>query len=96
MDSVNQYQQHTQTLETTQDNVYINFLKNRLSELEKQLADKNVNDFLSARIISKPGDIQKNKRSVEGGILKKRCSENIQQIYRKAPVPKCDFYKVAK
>ena len=97
MDSVNQYQQHTQTLETTQDNFHINFLKNRLSEPEKQLADKNVvNDFLSARIISKPGDIQKNKRSVEGGILKKRCSENIQQIYRKAPVPKCDFYKVAK
>ena len=86
---------HTNSGNNT-SNFYINFLKNRLSELEKQLADKNVvNDFFSARIISKLGDIQKNKRSVEGGILKKRCSENIQ-IYRKAPVPKCDFYKVAK
>ena len=29
------------------------------------------------------------------GIFKKRCSENIQQIYRKIPTPKCDFNKVA-
>ena len=26
----------------------------------------------------------------------KRCSENMQQIYRRAPMPKCDFNKVAK
>ena len=25
----------------------------------------------------------------------KRCSENKRQIYRKAPMPKCDFNKVA-
>ena len=25
----------------------------------------------------------------------KRCSENMQQIYRKTPMPKCDFNKVA-
>ena len=30
------------------------------------------------------------------GILTKRCSENIQQIYRKTPTPKCDFYKFSK
>ena len=29
------------------------------------------------------------------GILKRRCSENKQQIYRRAPMPKCDFNKVA-
>ena len=28
-------------------------------------------------------------------VLKKRCSENIQEIYRTAPMPKCDFNKVA-
>ena len=28
--------------------------------------------------------------------LNKRCSENMQQIYRKTPMPKCDFIKVAK
>ena len=30
------------------------------------------------------------------GVLKKSCSENMQQIYRRAPMPKCDFNKVAK
>ena len=30
------------------------------------------------------------------GSLKKMCSENMQQIYRRAPMPKCDFSKVAK
>ena len=29
------------------------------------------------------------------GVLIKRCSENIQQIYRKAPLSKCNFNKVA-
>ena len=28
-------------------------------------------------------------------ILRKRCSENTQQIYRRTPMPKCDFNKVA-
>ena len=30
------------------------------------------------------------------GVLSKSCSENMQQIYRKTPTPKCDFNKVAK
>ena len=30
------------------------------------------------------------------GVLKKKCSENIQQIYRRTPMPKCDLNKVAK
>ena len=30
------------------------------------------------------------------GVLKKRCLENMQQIYRRTPMPKCDFNKVAK
>ena len=25
------------------------------------------------------------------GVLRKRCSENMQQMYRKKPMPKCDF-----
>ena len=29
------------------------------------------------------------------GCSKKRCSENMQQIYRRTPMPKCDFNKVA-
>ena len=30
------------------------------------------------------------------GVLKKRCSENMQQIYIRTPMPNCDFNKVAK
>ena len=29
------------------------------------------------------------------GVLKNRCSENIQQIYRRIPMPKIDLIKVA-
>ena len=28
-------------------------------------------------------------------VLRKRCPENMQQIYRRTPMPKCDFNKVA-
>ena len=31
-----------------------------------------------------------------GGVPKKRCSENMQQIYRRTPMLKRDFNKVAK
>ena len=27
-------------------------------------------------------------------VLRKRCSENMQQIYRISPMPKCDFNKI--
>ena len=30
------------------------------------------------------------------GVLRKRCSENMQQIYRRTPMSKCDFDKAAK
>ena len=30
------------------------------------------------------------------GVPRKRCSENMQQIYRRTTMPKCDFNKVAK
>ena len=43
---------------TIQDNFCTNSLRNRISKLEKQLADKNaIIDFLSAQIISKPQGI---------------------------------------
>ena len=30
------------------------------------------------------------------GVLKKRCYENMQQIYRRTPMPKSNFNKAAK
>ena len=30
-----------------------------------------------------------------GGVIRKRCSENMQQTYRRTAMLKCDFNKVA-
>ena len=34
-------------------------------------------------------------RSRHSGITRKRCSKNMQQIYRRTPMPKRDFNEVA-
>ena len=48
----------------TQNFFYTNLLKNRISELEKQIADKNaIIDFLSTQITSKPPVTQSNYRN---------------------------------
>ena len=39
-------------------------------------------------------DFKRNKQ-LSRGVLRKRCSENVQQIYRRTPMPKCDFNKAA-
>ena len=36
------------------------------------------------------------QKQPSNGIIRKRCSEDMQQIYRITPIPKCDFNKVAK
>ena len=38
-------------------------------------------------------DIQKQPHK---RVPRKRCSENMQQLYKRTPMPKCDFNKVAK
>ena len=55
----------------------------------------------------KPSDLKKLLQSVTDlsfklqkqpprcAFFKKRCSENMQQIYRRTPMPMCDFNKVA-
>ena len=37
---------------------------------------------------------KKYQKQLSRGVLTKRYSENMQQIYRKTPMPKCDFNKV--
>ena len=39
---------------------------------------------------------KKKQRQPSRGLLRKRYSENMQQIYRRIHMPKCDFNKVAK
>ena len=50
----------------------------------------------SARFLRTPilKDICQRQPSI--GVLIERCSENIQQIYRGTPMPKCDFSKFVK
>ena len=36
----------------------------------------------------------KEQKQLFRGVLRKRCSENMQQIYRRTPMPKCNFNKV--
>ena len=38
----------------------------------------------------------KTQRQPSRGVFRKRFSENVQQIYRRTPMPKCDFKRVAK
>ena len=42
----------------------------------------------------KKNKINKKQKQPSIGVLKKRCSENMQLIYRRTPMPKCDFNKV--
>ena len=35
------------------------------------------------------------QKQPSSGVLRKRCSENMQQIYSRTPMSKCDFNKVA-
>ena len=37
----------------------------------------------------------KKQKQQPRGVLSKRCSESMQQIYRRTPMSKCDFNKVA-
>ena len=38
---------------------------------------------------------EKIEKQPSRGVLRKKCSENVQQIYWRTPMRKCDFNKVA-
>ena len=42
------------------------------------------------------GIVNSSQKQPPRGVFKKRCSENMQTIYRRTPMLKCDFNKVAK
>ena len=49
---------------TSESFLYVDILKNRILELEKQLPEKNtIIDFLTAQLVANPQDISKNKCS---------------------------------
>ena len=54
--------------------------------------------FVAAILLEKPVDSNSHcnsQKQLSGSVLKKRCSENMQQIYRRTPMLKCDFNKEA-
>ena len=59
--------------------IYLAYFKKKESSLEKR-------NTPSSKFTSE---------AASRGIYRKRCSENMRQIYRKTPMPKCDFNKVA-
>ena len=52
--------------------------------------------FNKTDVLKKFAKLRKKQKQPHEGVLKKRCSESIQQIYRRTPMSKCDFNKVAK
>ena len=38
---------------------------------------------------------KKSQKQPSRGVLRKRCSEDMQRIYRRTPMPKCDFNEIA-
>ena len=69
-------------------------VKNRKKSAVKHFIEKPVwLNFVNLSPLSKIVTIRQ-KQPFRGN-FRKRCSENMQQIYRKTPTPKCDFNKVA-
>ena len=62
-------------------------------EHTSNISDRGVSGTLSN--IYDGATFEKIQRQPSRGVLKKRCSENMQQIYRRTPMPKCDFNRVA-
>ena len=66
-----------------------NKISNKGREIEEfiKLADRIGEEDPQAKPVSSIWLIQKQSSRV---VLRKRCSENMQQIYRRTPMPKCD------
>ena len=53
----------------------------------------NLYDYNQCAQIANNDEID--QKQPPGGVPRERCSENMQQIYRRTPMPKYDFNKVA-
>ena len=73
------------------------YIVRQFSVLEEILSKKTLSSMLiiiSVRIFQ-PSKTKFQKQPPRG-VLSKRCSKNMQQIYRRTPMAKCDFNKVTK
>ena len=58
------------------------------------IQDTNFRWYIWRNLLSN-GNFEYFKKQPPRGVPRKRCSENMQQIYRRTPMPKCYFFKVA-
>ena len=61
---------------------------------ESQIKSVSTKDYLSGILILNKEERDKWKQQPPRGVPRKRRSENMQEIYRIIPMPKCDFNKV--
>ena len=72
------------------------FLK-KLSDGNYQcLSDCNGSQTHNHLVFKRTNNLAKLDRYSSSEAATQRCSENMQQNYRRTPMPKCDFNKVAK
>ena len=69
-------------------NDIVNILKNYFASTVSNLN-------LKPNLINKSKKLSYIQKQTSRGVLRKRCTENIQQIYRRNPMAKCDFNKAA-
>ena len=69
-------------------NDIVNILKNYFASTVSNLN-------LKPNLINKSKKLSDIQKQTSRGVLRKRCTENIQQIYRRNPMGKCDFNKAA-
>ena len=66
---------------------------NEFFKEERTIPQKSYYDLIKMQNLVIFGSNQKKKiLHTEAGVLKKRCSGNMPQIYRRTPMPKCDAY----
>ena len=77
-----------QIIFNSQRHVQVNLLlPERKLQYRSYFENKLFKLYLSTKIKQKQPSV---------GVLITRCSENVQQVYRRTPMPKCGFNKVAK
>ena len=75
------------------DKYFPNRSRLSLSSWLCKFGTKRLSDDVISKVVTFKYVLQKQQPR---GVPRKRCSENMQQIYNRTPMPKYDFNKIAK
>ena len=92
--TVHRVQTNLENLENLEKKAFLKKLRGNMEKSEEKTEKSGIQGKLREIFGTMVKTIQLPKQ-LSRGVLKKRCSENMQQIYREALMPKCDFNKVA-